>query len=103
VVKKRIDIACTLEGSGAVADRLADWRSLLGYVTQREPVDDGLRLVLADDAPVGRIAELAAAEQACCAFFAFALTVDDRGTALEVRAPAEAGELLTSLFGVSNH
>jgi hypothetical protein len=40
-----------------------------------------------------------AAEQSCCSFFSFALTVDDRGVALEVRAPQDAAELVTAVFG----
>jgi MerR family copper efflux transcriptional regulator len=42
---------------------------------------------------------LATAEQDCCRFFAFALTFDANGTALEVRAPANGHDVLTSLFG----
>jgi hypothetical protein len=41
------------------------------------------------------------AEWACCSFFAFSITVDGRGTALEVRAPDAAQELLTTVFGVA--
>lgn len=40
------------------------------------------------------------AEQACCMFFRFVVTVDDRGAALEVTAPAAAPEIVHSLFGV---
>ena len=39
------------------------------------------------------------AEQGCCTFFAFAITIDDRGIALEVRAPADAADLVTAVFG----
>jgi hypothetical protein len=42
---------------------------------------------------------LTVAEQSCCQFFAFAITVDERGTALEVRAPHDARPVLQSLFG----
>ncbi len=45
------------------------------------------------------LARLVAAEQRCCAFFAFAITVDARGMALEVRAPEGAGAVIASLFG----
>ena len=33
------------------------------------------------------------------AFFAFTITVDQRGTALEVRAPVDAVDLVTAVFG----
>lgn len=42
---------------------------------------------------------MAAAEQDCCRFFAFSVTVDSRGLALEVRAPADADDVVTTLFG----
>lgn len=42
---------------------------------------------------------LVAAEQDCYQFFDFAITVDTRGTALEVRSPADALAVLQSLFG----
>ncbi len=42
---------------------------------------------------------LVAAEQDCYQFFDFAITVDTRGTALEVRSPADALPVLQSLFG----
>ena len=44
---------------------------------------------------------LATAEQDCCTFFAFAITVDTRGIALEVRAPRDAFPILEALFGVA--
>jgi hypothetical protein len=51
------------------------------------------------DAPLADVARLAAAEQDCCRFFSFALTVDERGVALEVRAPDDALSLVEALFG----
>ena len=91
-------IACTL-GSDDVPGRIAEWGEVLAFVTDRQRVSGGLRLVLAEDAPVGRIAELARAEQQCCAFFGFALTVDSRGVALEVTAPGDAELVVRELFG----
>ncbi|MFE3599716.1 hypothetical protein [Streptomyces sp. NPDC059142] len=61
-------------------------------------MSNGLRLTL----PVGRtvrVAELAAAEQQCCPFFAFRLHLDGPHLDLEVRAPADGAELLADLFG----
>ena len=45
---------------------------------------------------------LVAAEQDCCQFFQFAITIDTRGVALEVRAPADAIPVVTSMFGQSS-
>jgi len=42
---------------------------------------------------------LAAAEQDCCQFFTFTITIDNRGVALEIRTSSEALAVLHSLFG----
>jgi hypothetical protein len=96
--KRLIPIACTLD-SAAMPDRLEDWRTVLAFATGREPIEGGVRVLLAPAVPVGRLAELLVAEQDCCRFFSFALTVDDRGTALEVRAPGDASSIVQALFG----
>lgn len=91
-------IACTL-GSEAVPARIAEWRDVLTHVLSRDAIAGGLRLSLSDSAPVSRIAELAVAEQQCCAFFSFALTVDGRGVALEITAPGDGEAVVAELFG----
>ena len=45
------------------------------------------------------LVRLVVAEQECCSFFSFSVTVDGRGIGLEVDAPAEARELVTQLLG----
>jgi hypothetical protein len=50
--------------------------------------------------PPAELMRLVVAEQACCAFFNFTISVDTRGTALEVRAPREALDLVSTVFGV---
>ncbi len=92
-------IACTLVPA-AVPDRLADWEAMLTRVRSRTPAGDGsLRLEFDDDVDLAELARLVAAEQRCCAFFSFAITVDSRGTGLEVRAPEGAADVVASLFG----
>ena len=91
-------IACTL-GSEDVPARIAEWKQVLGSVALRQPISGGLRLVLAPDAPVGRIADLAVAEQQCCSFFRFALKVDGEGVALEVTAPGDGEAVVAGRFG----
>jgi hypothetical protein len=98
VISRDQPIVCTLEGV-ARPNRLEEWRSALRFVTARTAIPDGMRMTLAPDAPVAEIAGLAAAEQQCCAFFAFAITLDSRGVALEVTAPADARSVLEGLFG----
>jgi hypothetical protein len=91
-------IACTLQPTD-VQGRLAEWQKALAPVVAREDIDGGVRLAFPPGASLAPVAELAGAEQACCAFFRFAITIDERGAALEVTAPAEALEIVNSLFG----
>jgi MerR family copper efflux transcriptional regulator len=80
--------------------RLSDWRAVLGHVTSRTSTPDGtLRVELDDGVALGDLAQLVGAEQQCCAFFSFAITVDGRGIGLEVRAPDGATDIVASLFG----
>lgn len=100
-VSKPVDgpIACTLE-PGAMPERLADWKAVLDRATTRvATADGGLRIELGDDVDLGELARLIGAEQHCCAFFSFALTVDLRGSALEVRAPEGAANIVAEMFG----
>jgi hypothetical protein len=48
---------------------------------------------------IAELAYLVDAERACCGFFAFTITLDERGLALEVRAPAAARGAVDALFG----
>lgn len=91
-------IACTLS-AGSMQGRIADWNTLLVHVARRERIDGGIRTVFAAPVPTGELIRLVAAEQDCCQFFQFAITVDTRGIALEVRAPADAQAIVESMFG----
>jgi len=79
--------------------RFEAWQAALEPVIARAPIDNGVRLVLANSASLAALAELIVAEQECCTFFRFAITVDARGFALEVTAPVEAIDLVYSLCG----
>jgi MerR family transcriptional regulator, copper efflux regulator len=101
LVAKPVDIpiACTLEPD-AMRDRLADWNIVRRQVRARSrTADGGLRIEFGGDVDVGDLARLVAAEQHCCPFFSFDLTVDYRGTGLEIRAPEDAADLVAELFG----
>lgn len=96
-----VSVACTL-AAGEMADRVDEWQAALQGVTARQALDGGgLRLELGPDTDVTEIARLAAAEQACCRFFDFAVTIDGRGVALEVHAPPDGRPVLTALFGAA--
>lgn len=92
-------IACTLSATD-MSRQLDDWQVVLTHViARRKRADGALRLSLDSAVPLGELTRLAVAEQRCCAFFAFAITVDDRGIALEVRAPEDATGVVTAVFG----
>ena len=95
-----VPIACTLT-SQSMRDRLSEWQSLLTHVIDREPIDSGLRATFGPSTPLDELIRLVTAEQDCCQFFDFSITVDTRGLALEVRSPADALPILQSLFGVA--
>lgn len=94
-------LACTLD-AGAMPDRLAEWKAILSGASAHERAEDGaLRVVFPSDLAVDELAQLVTAEQHCCSFFSFAITVDQRGIGLEVRAPEGADDFVTAMFGAT--
>jgi len=95
-------VACTLAADDMPA-RVAGWSTLLEQARARiATADGGLRVEFDETVAVDQLALLAAAEQRCCAFFSFAVTVDDRGVGLEVRAPDGADDVVAALFGTAD-
>ncbi|WP_405675560.1 MerR family transcriptional regulator [Streptomyces sp. NBC_01511] len=93
---RTVPVSCSLTGDDQQA-RTDRWQEALAGAV-REPIPDGMRLVL----PVDRtavVAELAGREQQCCPFFDFRLHVDGPVVRMEVRAPADGAGLLAELFG----
>ncbi|MFD0207381.1 MULTISPECIES: hypothetical protein [Saccharothrix] len=91
-----VPIACTLTGDEQ-AERVGEWRDLLKG-SRPEGIANGLRWRL-PSARAGQAAELASAEQRCCAFFDFTLHLTAGELILEARAPEEAAELFLDVFG----
>ncbi|WP_030861965.1 MerR family transcriptional regulator [Streptomyces sp. NRRL F-2747] len=94
-------VACTL-GGAELGERTAQWQALVTQATNREEVADGIRLTFPSTPEVAaELAALAAAEQDCCAFFDFTLSLAPARLTLTVRAPEAANSLLADLFGVT--
>jgi MerR family copper efflux transcriptional regulator len=94
-----VPIACSLPAS-ELRGQLAAWETLLAQAVGRERLDGGVALRFAA-APelASSIAELAVREHACCPFFSFTMRVDSDGLGLEVRAPRDAQDVVSALFG----
>ncbi len=91
-------IACSLSKDSA-AVQLTTWKMLLEHAVHREPIDDGQRLSFASTVPIVDLAKITQAEQSCCQFFRFAITIDHRGIGLEVRSSTDGQAIIESVFG----
>jgi MerR family transcriptional regulator, copper efflux regulator len=94
-----VDIACSLTGQ-SIDDRIGEWKALLAYVAERESIDGGIRCKFRPNVPIAELMRLVTAEQSCCQFFCFSVTVDRSGIGLEVRAPEDAHSITTLIFGL---
>lgn len=99
VENQPVTISCSLSAA-EVPSRVRAWEDVLTHVVNREWTGtDGLRLTFADTIDLSELASLVSAEQGCCAFFDFAITVDNRGVALEVGTPPDGRDVLIALYG----
>jgi MerR family transcriptional regulator, copper efflux regulator len=94
------EIACALESS-AMTERLAAFQNIFVNVRRRVALEGGVRLEFDQSIDLSELATLLAAEQQCCAFWVFAITIDERGVAMEVRGPEGTAAMIDALFGVA--
>ena len=96
-----VAVACTL-AAGEVPGRVAEWRAVLDRARRRTATAAGVRVAFPSEPGLaGRIAELARAEQGCCAFFAFTLELAADEIVLDVAAPSDARDVVAALFGTA--
>jgi hypothetical protein len=88
-------IACSL-GTGDYSARVAEWRDLLADAP-RVDVVGGVRATLPTSA-LERTVALAAAEQACCAFYAIRIDLHGSTFDLTLTAPPGAESMLAGLL-----
>jgi DNA-binding transcriptional MerR regulator len=102
--RDRTPIVCSLT-PGHASDRIDDWRDLLGLQVgtprrrRTETTADVAVTFAPNPAVAARVAALAAAEQTCCAFIDFDLTIERAGITLTATTTAEAGAVLDALLG----
>jgi hypothetical protein len=93
-------VVCSLETGADMEHRLAEWQSLLARATTRAETSDGVRVEFPPEPDVAAEAgRLAALEAACCAWMDFVVHIENDRTTFDVRAPAEARDLVVKLFG----
>ena len=79
---------------------MTEWAELLSTAGSRSPTAGGLTIQLGSDPGLAaRAADLAVREQRCCPFFGFSVDISADGISLTVRAPDEAQEMVSALFG----
>ena len=93
----------TLPSRARSAPRTSPNASLTGKRSSARPklasrTDGGIRLRLPPDIDVAAVAALAAAEQTCCQFFTFRLTIGAT-TTLDITGPADALPVIEALVG----
>lgn len=76
---------CTL-GAAEIKVRLQEWAGLRDRSTGIRAVAGGVAIGLAADEPIDRVADLAARESECCAFYAFVLHSEGERRELEISA-----------------
>jgi DNA-binding transcriptional MerR regulator len=93
-----VAITCTLDAAD-LPGRISDWRSLMARATGREQIEGGVRIRFGPEAGLAAtVADLAQAEQACCAHFDFAVGIGAEAVTLDVRAPFDVEVMVDGLF-----
>jgi hypothetical protein len=95
-----VPIVCTLHPN-EWGGRMEEWQRLfadhLGGIERSAPTR--LRLLVAADAGLQRMRDLAAREMQCCAFMTFTVTPNGERLLVDVEVPAEAVSTLDWLAG----
>jgi len=92
--------SCTL-GVAEVAARLREWAALRDRSIGIRPITGGVVIGLDASEPIDRVADLAARESECCAFYTFLLRLDGRTRELEITAGAGREIAVRVLLGIS--
>lgn len=92
-----VPVACSLP-EDQYGTRMRDWHAVLEGAHRQSLPDGGVRVRL-PVARAGRLADLMVAEQQCCPFLTFRLTLAGDHVALDAHAPDAAEALVAALFG----
>ena len=88
-------LSCSLD-AGDIEQRLGEWRQVTSAAIGVSSVSSGKRFHFTRETDVGAIANLAAAEQTCCTFFEFNISITSDEVTLDITGPGPAQELIDS-------
>jgi MerR family copper efflux transcriptional regulator len=97
--ERLIGAACTL-GAEEMPARLREWSALRDRAKDIREVPGGKAIILADDEPIAAVADLAARESACCAFYTFTLRLDGPTRELQITAGPGQEPAIEVLLGL---
>jgi hypothetical protein len=92
--------ACTLDAAEMPA-RLREWAALRDRSTGIRPIPGGVAIALDGSEPIDQVANLAARESECCAFYTFVLRIEGRTRDLEITAGAGREIAVQTLLGIA--
>jgi hypothetical protein len=92
--------ACMLDATEMPA-RLREWAALRDRSTGIRPIPGGAAISLSESEPVDQVANLAARESDCCAFYTFVLRVEGRTRELEITAGEGREIAVRTLLGIA--
>lgn len=93
--------ACTLSSNQA-KDQLARWEAMEARAATHDVIDGGTRLTFGRDIDLDALTELVVAEQNCCQFLTFTLTISSEVVALDITGPADARLIIDALVGAAS-
>ena len=80
--------------------RLREWAALRDRSTGVRAITGGVAISLASTEPIGEVADLAARESECCAFYTFRLRIEGPTRELEITAGAGREIAVSALLGI---
>ena len=92
--------SCTLDVAEMPA-RLREWAALRDRSTSIRDISGGVAIGLDPSEPIDRVADLAARESECCAFYMFQLRIERRTRELEITAGAGREIAVRVLLGIN--
>jgi hypothetical protein len=95
-----VGAGCSLDAAEMPA-RLHEWAALRDRSTGLRPIAGGFAVGLANSEPLDQVADLAARESECCAFYTFLLRIEGPTRELEISAGLGREIAVRALLGIA--